>query len=319
MGPLHDQCPLLLNLSHQHTKFVKFSFITKENPLSLDCPLFQNCSTPLLPFVIKLLKEHVCKHRPSPLLSVCLHLPHLGSDPHHSTGTTLSKLDSDWVPRSTFNLEPHLTGPLAACDPSGHYPILETDTSLACRRHAPGFPPTSLAVPSQPPLRIFLTFLTSNSGLLLYLFSPPRRHGPHTCQPCCVSGLQFQSLPEQLPGNLNSMSHRHLKLSMPKAEGMLPPQHFLLPGLLHVQGNVATPFFLVTQNRNGVIPDSTFLLHIHSNMHAEHDYSSHPTTSPVQATTLSGLHCYNSFKGFPTSLPHQPTNSRRDCLSVHPA
>lgn len=131
----------------------------------------------------------------SPLLPASLEpaLIGLSSAPRHWCSSCQARQPL-YVPKPIVNLKCHLIGlpqPVTR---------LITCTSLTSRHHAPGFSPTSLAIPSEPPLRIVPIpsdlQLWGAPGFHSSLFIlAPQGTCPHTHHPCPVSHLQFQSPP----------------------------------------------------------------------------------------------------------------------------
>lgn len=151
--------PFTGSFSSAHRSVI--SFIIKENRLSLDYMLFHILSHSLLPFIIKLFKGRVYNYHVFSSLPSLLTLPQL-----HFRPTTLLALLLSMTLCSQINGQPQVSPHWASevCDTFDRYPLLKACTSLASGHHAPGFPPSSLAIPSQPPLRTVLILLTSNFG-----------------------------------------------------------------------------------------------------------------------------------------------------------
>lgn len=116
-------------------------------------------------------------------------------------------------------------------------PLLKR-TSLTSRHHTPGFPPTSLAFPSKPPLRV----VPIPSDLQLW-GAPGLRSSPFILTPQGTVHIHATQAPfhtsssslspEQLPGHLHWMSPSLLKCNMSRA-GLFSPLTLLLPRLLHI-------------------------------------------------------------------------------------
>lgn len=148
---------------------------------------------------------------------------------------------------------------------------------------APGFPPTSLAVPLQPPLRIVLIFPTSNfrlpqgqvPGSLFSNYSHCPRDLAHThavpVSPHPTPGSFLATLIRCLRG-ISSLTHAKQKSVSPSTPSPLFSSHPVAFG---------NSIFLVAQTRCVTIildPALSFLFHIYSTfkIRAESDYSLSP-------------------------------------------